>query len=525
MGQPGDDDKGAPQSLGRRQLLIGIGASAALACRNQAPAVIHSERDGPGIFDGVQAGDIGEDWATIWGRSEEPAQMVVEWAAAGRRGRVLGPLVSAGSSFTGLTTLRDLPAGQTIDYQVYFVKELGRGRSAPRSGRLRTAPRERRSISLLWSGDTCGQGFGVGEPEGAHAVGSVGFKTYATMAAHEPDLMLHCGDLIYADNPIKPALLLPDGSIWRNKTVPLRSKVAETIDEFRAAYRYNFIDENFAKFHRQVATIFAWDDHEVLNNWHPTELLTDERYSERRVSVLAARAKQAFREYTAIASPTIHRVIPYGPLLDLFVLDMRSFRGTNTAGVERSRGRNTDLLGRAQVDWLVEGLRASRATWRIIVSDMPLGLVVRDGFARDALANGEPGPPLGREHEFADLLSRLKRAKVRNTVWLTADVHYTAAHRYNPAAAVFKDFDPFWEFVSGPLHAGSFGPNELDPTFGPELRYRKAPQLEEQRAAPSEGYQFFGKVEIAASGMMTVTLRDRDDRALWSLDLPADEHH
>ncbi len=524
MGQPSNGDTDALRGLGRRQLLVGAGASAAIAC-TRAPAVIHSERDGPGIFDGVMAGDIGEQWATIWGRSEEPAQMVVEWVAAGRRGRVLGPLVSAASSFTGLTTLRDLPAGQTVDYQVYFVKELGRGRSAPRSGRLRTAPRERRSISLLWSGDTCGQGYGVGEPEGAHEIGSVGFKTYATMAAHEPDLMLHCGDLIYADNPIEPALLLPDGTIWRNKTVALRGKVAETLDEFRAAYRYNFLDKSFSKFHREVATIFAWDDHEVLNNWHPTEFLSDLRYRERRVSVLAARAKQAFREYTAIASPTIHRVINYGPLLDLFVLDMRSFRGVNTAGLEGPRSPNTELLGRAQVDWLVEGLRASRATWRIIVSDMPLGLVVRDGYARDALANGDPGPPRGREHEFAGLLSRLKRARVRNTVWLTADVHYTAAHRYDPAVAVFKDFDPFWEFVSGPLHAGSFGPNMLDPTFGPEVRYLRAPPEEQQRAAPSEGYQFFGKVEIAASGMMTVTLRDCDDRALWSLDLPAKGHH
>ncbi|HFE47295.1 MAG TPA: alkaline phosphatase [Nannocystis exedens] len=525
MGQPADNDKGVSPGFGRRKLLLGAGASAVIACRKKAPAVIHSERDGPGIFAGVQAGDVGQDWATIWGRSEEPAQMVVEWVAAGRRGRVLGPLVSADENYTGLTMLRDLPAGQTIDYQVYFVKELGRGRSAPRSGRLRTAPRERRSISLLWSGDTCGQGFGVGEPEGSHDVGSVGFKTYATMAAHEPDLMVHCGDLIYADNPIEPALRLPDGRIWRNKTVALRRKVAETLDEFRAAYRYNFIDKNFAKFHREVATIFAWDDHEVLNNWYPTELLSDERYSERRVSVLATRAKRAFREYTAIASPTIHRVIPYGPLLDLFVLDMRSFRGANTAGLERPRGPNTELLGRAQVNWLVEALRASRATWRIVVSDMPLGLVVLDGFARDALANGDPGPPLGREHEFAELLSRLKQLKVRNTVWLTADVHYTAAHRYGPKNAVFKDFDPFWEFVSGPLHAGSFGPNDLDPTFGPELRYIKAPGLNDQRAAPSEGLQFFGKVEIAAKGMMTVTLRDRDDRALWSIDLPADEHH
>jgi phosphodiesterase/alkaline phosphatase D-like protein len=34
---------------------------------------------------------------------------------------------------------------------------------------------------------------------------------------------------------------------------------------------------------------------------------------------------------------------------------------------------------------------------------------------------------------------------------LTADVHYTAAHYFDPNKAAFQDFDPFWEFVSGPI--------------------------------------------------------------------------
>ena len=84
-----------------------------------------------------------------------------------------------------------------------------------------------------------------------------------------------------------------------------------------------------------------------------------------------------------------------------------------------------------------------------------------------SIANGN-GPALGRELETARLLSRIKAAGLRNVVWLTADVHYTAAHYYNPEKAQFQDFEPFWEFVSGPLHAGTFGPNALDMTFGPD---------------------------------------------------------
>jgi len=83
---------------------------------------------------------------------------------------------------------------------------------------------------------------------------------------------------------------------------------------------------------------------------------------------------------------------------------------------------------------------------------------------------------------------------------------------------VFQDFEPFWEFVSGPIHAGTFGPNQLDNTFGPQLMYVKAPGPNQgQSLPPSDGLQFFGHVAIdGATQVMTVALKDVDDHALWS---------
>jgi phosphodiesterase/alkaline phosphatase D-like protein len=37
-----------------------------------------------------------------------------------------------------------------------------------------------------------------------------------------------------------------------------------------------------------------------------------------------------------------------------------------------------------------------------------------------------------------------------------------------------EPFEPLPEFVAGPLNAGSFGPNPLDGTFGPEVVFQKA---------------------------------------------------
>lgn len=100
-------------------------------------------------------------------------------------------------------------------------------------------------------------------------------------------------------------------------------------------------------------------------------------------------------------------------------------------------------------------------------------------------------------------------------------MHCTAAHYYDPSKAQFQDFNPFWEFVSGPLHAGTFGPNALDATFGPEVKFVKAPTAEQgANLPPSMGLQFFGLVDIDGKNeQMTVRLMDREDTELYSVTL------
>ena len=55
-------------------------------------------------------------------------------------------------------------------------------------------------------------------------------------------------------------------------------------------------------------------------------------------------------------------------------------------------------------------------------------------------------------------------------------------------------------------------------TFGPQLKYIKAPTKEQgQNAAPNAGLQFFRHVKVdGQTQQMTVTLRDVDDNALWA---------
>ncbi|MGH8881748.1 MAG: alkaline phosphatase D family protein, partial [Stackebrandtia sp.] len=167
---------------------------------------------------------------------------------------------------------------------------------------------------------------------------------------------------------------------------------------------------------------------------------------------------------------------------------------------------------------LVDALAGSRATWKVVASDMPLGLVVADGPLIEAVANRQPGAPLAREAEIAWVLGELNRRGVEDVVWITTDVHYTAAHHYAPEHAGFRDFRPFWEFVSGPLNAGGFGAVPLDPTFGPETRFLRVPPR--AGASPLEGFQNFGEMNIdAATRELRVDLRDSSGESLWSVTL------
>ena len=280
------------------------------------------------------------------------------------------------------------------------------------------------------------------------------------------------------------------------------------------------MDENLRRFNAEVPIVAQWDDHDVLNNWYPAEWLDDARYSVKSVDLLAARARRAFAEYIPSRlhpddPARVYRTLRHGPSLEVFLLDQRTYRGPNTANRQPERSATSAFLGDEQVRWLSGALKASTATWKVIAGDMPIGLVVRDGPTDyEALANADPGPPLGRELELADLLRSLQADGVRNLVWLTADVHYAAAHHYDPGRAKFTAFDPFWEFVAGPLHAGTFGPGTLDPTFGPEVRFNSIPEGTKPNRPPSDGLQFFGTVRVAGpTRVMTVALHDREGKA------------
>jgi len=505
--------------------LAGGGLVAAGGLGRRAFAQVVSDNARPKLPYGVQTGDLLGDRAIVWAKTDRPARMVVDWATTEGfkdANTVVGPSALEDSDHTAKLDLAGLPRGQRIFYRVRMV-DLGdlETESEPVIGSFLTPPAGRRDVRFVWSGDTAGQGWGINPEWG-------GMKIYAEMSKLEPDFFIHSGDVIYADGPIPAEQATPDGGMWKNLTTEAKSKVAETLDEFRGNYAYNLMDEHLRAFNAQVPMFAQWDDHETTNNWYPQEDLAQDpskgMYKVTSAALLGARAARAFQEYMPVrwdetSNPALYKNFQYGPSLEIFRLDMRSYRGPNTTNRQAEPGPETVFLGSEQIRWLKRALLASDATWKVIASDMPVGLVVGDGDQFENLANGD-GPPLGRELEMAGLLRFIRDAGIKNVVWLTADVHYTAAHYYDPNRAQFQEFAPFWEFVTGPLHAGTFGPNALDNTFGPEVVFQKAPPEGERNLPPSAGLQFFGQVDIdGESEIMTVALKDLAGATLFTQEL------
>lgn len=514
------------------------GASTAYAARPSAVALVRNRLLLPS---GIATGDVTADSGVLWSRASGPGRLVASLLAVDDGGQPLrggrafqrvlrGSIASEATDFTSKINAQHLPSGTRFALTMHFEDPEGNaGETA--QGSFSTAPgsntnglgaiggRTGRGQSFVWSGDTAGQGWGINEDIG-------GMRGYAAMHATRPDFFIHSGDTIYADGPIAAQVTEPDGQVWRNLVTEEVSKVAETLNEFRGRHRYNLMDRNVRAMYAEVPVIAQWDDHETTNNWYPGEVLTDSRYTERSVDVLAARGRQAWQEYQPIAEISdgstgfeparIYRKISRGPQLDIFCLDMRTFKDPNTDGKETHL---THILGQEQADWLIKEVSRSKATWKVISADLPLGLIVPDGpVNQESLANRDAGAPLGKELEIAGVLSAFKRNRVKNVVWLTADVHYCAAHRYSPERAAFQDFDPFWEFVAGPINAGTFGPGQLDGTFGPEVAFFKAGAYANESPRSGES-QYFGHVDLNEDDVFTVSLRNANGGVLWSKEL------
>src|SRR5436190_12312350 len=167
-----------------------LGATATRTVFGQAPAIVGSAAARPSTAFGATAGDVDVDRAVIWSRTDRPSRLVVEYATTesfANSSRVVGPAALEATDFTARLDLSNLPPNQRVFYRVQFqsLADL-RTWSEPVAGSFSTPPRVAgsRDVTVAWSADTVGQGWGINPEMG-------GMRLYETMRQVEADVFIH----------------------------------------------------------------------------------------------------------------------------------------------------------------------------------------------------------------------------------------------------------------------------------------------------------------------------------------------
>ncbi|MCG7946897.1 MAG: alkaline phosphatase D family protein, partial [Candidatus Thiodiazotropha taylori] len=167
-----------------------------------------------------------------------------------------------------------------------------------------------------------------------------------------------------------------------------------------------------------------------------------------------------------------------------------------------------------QLGWVKETVKQSDATWKVIVSSVPIsiptGFPVENG--RDGWADFDQ--PRGFEQELKDLLKFMHQQGERNIVFITTDVHFAEIFRYTPFAED-PDFHVH-EGVTGPMNAGLFPNRDFDTTLGTESLFFYGPDSSNVGSyQEARQWMNFGAVEIDEQGQFTLSVIDVDGNEVY----------
>ena len=421
---------------------------------------------GPALL--VTIGDVTATTAVVWARLGAEGEVAVALKPATGDG-VTGVLeITRRGDFTGKRVLSGLTPATRYAWEARGAGETVRGEFVTAPPHDEGAP-----VRFLWSGDLGGGGF-CRRVDG-------GYRIFKAMARARPDFFLFVGDTIYADVKCD-----------RPGVVPGADFIATRLDQYRARHRYQREDPAMQELLRATSVDAIWDDHEVRNDFSgPTE-------------PLMPTGRRAFVEYWPIVPPDeeptrLYRKFRWGRLLEVFILDTRQYRSPNA----EPDGPGKTMLGAAQRRWLVDSVSASTATWKVVVSSVPLSIPTGSPARRDSWSNASVyGTPQEGGTGFAverdAILHDLRTRGVRNLVFLVADVHHAELVRHQPT--------PEWsfhEFVAGPLSAGFGRPRPLDEGLNPRSLFARG------------GVNNFGEVTIEPA-QLTVRLRDEEGTVLFT---------
>lgn len=318
------------------------------------------------------------------------------------------------------------------------------------------------------------------------------YSAYRHLASAGHDLVVFLGDYLYEYG------VGPDAGC-RHRTLPAQyQREAHTLVEYRNRYALTKLDADLQAAHAAAAWVLTWDDHEIENNWAgDVAEPDDDGYPDGDVAAFRRRKAAAFQAYyehlplrlpqkPAGARARMYRRLGFGTLLDLHVLDSRSYRSDQVAGDGTGKARDAQrrdprrtMLGAAQEAWLLDGTARSAATWQVVANQTLIAQVNQRPDAKHPSWGTDmwDGYVASRDR----LLGGLHDRGVRSAVVLTGDIHRATV------ADLKLDFDDpgspvvATEFAGTSISSGGngaatdqIGRDWMTPGINPHLKWHNA---------------------------------------------------
>ncbi len=426
-----------PPSPRRRTVVKAAAATAVLAGTLAATAPARAAT-APAFLHGVASGDPLPDGVLLWTRVTPTPEATpgsglgpdteVSWTVA--TDRAFNHVVARGS------TVATAASDHTVKADIrglapatdYWFRFSAGGTTTP-PARTRTAPTTDAAVAGLRFGVVSCANWEAGY-----------FSPYRHLAARgDLDAWLHLGDYIYEYG---------SGQYANRDTVVRPHAPAHeilTLADYRIRHGRYKTDPDLQALHSTAPCVAIWDDHEIANDaWSGGA----ENHTEGAEGAYAARqaaAKQAYFEWMPVrpaVAGTTYRRLRFGKLVDLSLLDLRSFR-SQQVGIGNGDVDDPDrtLTGRAQLDWLKAGLKSSDATWRLVGNPVMMAPFAIGSLSAELLRPlaellGLPKEGLavntdqwdGYTDDRRELLAHLRSNAIRNTVFLTGDIHMAWAN-------------------------------------------------------------------------------------------------
>lgn len=256
------------------------------------------------------------------------------------------------------------------------------------------------------------------------------FNVYRALAQrNDLDAIVHLGDYIYEYG---------QGQYGNAKLDDVRAlqpaHEIKTLEDYRTRHAQYKADEDLQAAHQQYPFIVTWDDHEFANDTWVAGAQNHQK-DEGDFFKRKAAAKQAYFEWMPIrVQPedfeAVYRVIKYGNLVDLIMLDTRIEGRDEQLGIFHQHERhdpNRTLLGFDQEQWLHNQLSTSTAQWKILGQQVmiqhraSIALPDKLGGGLSFFLDSWDGYTSTRKRLF----NHVKENKIDNFVVLTGDIHST----------------------------------------------------------------------------------------------------